>query len=95
MTTKTIKSKKARFDTRLPKEQKLYFERAAAIGGFRSLTDFIILAVQEKANKILKEYDTIIASQKDSEIFFDAITNAEKPNHELISAAKQHKEATL
>ncbi len=38
---KTIE--KARFDTRLPKEQKEYFEYAANLGGFRNLTEFIVL----------------------------------------------------
>jgi len=89
MATKIIKEEKTRFDTRLTKEQKLFFERAAAIGGFRSLTDFVILTVQEKAREIIKDEESILASQKDSEIFFDAIVNAEKPNDELISAAKE------
>ncbi len=31
----------ARFDARLPKAQKEFFEKAAFLGGFRSLTDFI------------------------------------------------------
>lgn len=89
MVTKTIKTAKARFDTRLTKEQKQFFERAATIGGFRSLSDFVILTVQEKAREIIKEEESILASQKDSEIFFDAIVNIDKPNEELIAAAKQ------
>lgn len=48
MATKEIKQDKARFDTRLSKEQKGFFELAARIGGYRSLTDFIVLTVQEK-----------------------------------------------
>src|SRR5690606_38510950 len=39
----------ARFDARLSKEQKQFFEKAAYLGGYRSLTDFVILTVQEKA----------------------------------------------
>ncbi len=88
METKEIQ--KARFDTRLPLEQKLNFERAAILGGYRSLSDFVISSVQEKAKQIIKERETILASQRDSEIFFDAITKADKPNDELISAAKQY-----
>ena len=92
MTTKEIKKQeKARFDTRLPKEQKLYFERAARIAGFRSLTDFIVLAAQEKAKKIILEKERIIASKRDSEIFFEAITNSPKANKDLINAASEYK----
>ena len=94
MEAKTKKNKRARFDARLPEEQKVFFERAARLGGFRSLTDFVIVAAQEKANQIVKENDSILASKRDQEIFFDAILNPDKPNKELRSAAKRYKEAT-
>jgi len=90
---KTINSsnEKARFDTRLSQKQKDFFERAANIGGYRSLTDFIVLTVQEKAKEIISEREQIIESQRDSEIFFDAITNASKPNKNLTEAANEYK----
>jgi len=91
MATIDLKHEKARFDTRLPKEQKKFFERAARLGGYRSLTDFVILAVQEKAKKIILEQEQIIASQKDSEIFFNAIINSPKANNNLINAANKYK----
>ena len=84
-------SDKARFDAKIPKAQKQLFEYAASLGGFRTLTDFIINAVQEKANSIIKEHDTILASEKDKEIFFDAIMNPPGPNEKLRDAAKRYK----
>ncbi len=90
MTTKTIKQDKTRFDTRLTKEQKQFFERAATIGGFRSLTDFVILTVQEKAKEIIMENENVLSSKRDCEIFFNAVIQAEAPNTELISAVKQY-----
>ncbi len=75
-----------RFDARLPKEQKQFFERAAYLGGYRNLTEFVILAVQEKAKEIIKEKELIIASERDSQIFFDAITNPGKPSKTLKKA---------
>lgn len=90
METKSIKNEKTRFDTRLPKEQKLFFEKAAQIGGFRNLTDFIISAVQEKATKIIREREIILASERDNEIFFNAILSSDKPNNELISASEEY-----
>ena len=59
--TTTIK-KQARFDTRLSIEQKQYFEKAAYLGGFRNLTDFIIHTAKEKAKQIIKENEQIIMS---------------------------------
>lgn len=90
MPSKVSNTEQARFDTRLSKEQKLFFERAATIGGYRSLTDFIILTVQEKAKAIIKENETILASEKDSEIFFDAIMNPPKPTNDLIDAVSAY-----
>jgi len=82
--------KKARFDTKLPKEQKMFFERAARLGGYRSLTDFVLFAAQQRAKEIIKEHEQVLASNRDSEIFFDAITNPGKPNKDLLSAADEY-----
>ena len=82
---------KARFDTRLPKEQKMFFERAARLGGYRSLTDFVISAAQSRAKEIIEEREQILASNRDSEIFFDAITNSIEPNDKLLTAANEYK----
>lgn len=91
MTTKELNIKNARFDTRLPKEQKVFFEKAAILGGYRNLTDFVVMAVQEKAKEIIFEKERIITSQKDSEVFFDAIMNSKTPNDELSKAADEFK----
>ena len=91
MVTREIKNEKARFDTRLPKEQKVFLERAATLGGYRNLTDFILMTAQKKAQEIISDRERVLASQKDSEIFFDAITNPDKPNNKLIEATAELK----
>jgi uncharacterized protein (DUF1778 family) len=91
MEKRLINTGKTRFDTRLPVQQKLLLEKAAALGGFSSLSDFILLTAQEKALEIIKEHELIIASQKDSEIFFEAIVNPQKPGKLLTEAAKAFK----
>lgn len=91
MATKELKQEKARFDTRLSKEQKVLFERAAQMGGYRSLSDFVVLTVQEKAKEIISEKEQILASERDSELFFNAITNSPKANKNLINAANEYK----
>jgi uncharacterized protein (DUF1778 family) len=77
----------SRFDTRLPKEQKELFEYAANLGGFRTLTEFLIFSAQQQAGNIIEKYNTILASGKDQEVFFNAITNPQKPNDRLKKAA--------
>ncbi|MDP9081856.1 MAG: DUF1778 domain-containing protein [Bacteroidota bacterium] len=91
MEKQLILSEKARFDAKIPRIQKELFEYAASLGGFRTLTDFIINAVQEKANEIIREHDTIIATEKDREIFFNAFNNPAEPNQKLIDTAKRYK----
>jgi uncharacterized protein (DUF1778 family) len=78
---------KSRFDTRLPKEQKELFEYAANLGGFRTLSEFMIFSAQQQASNIIEKYNTILASRKDQDIFFDAIINPPKPNDKLKKAA--------
>lgn len=92
---KTTNKEQARFDAKLPKEQKLLFEKAAYLGGYRSLTDFVIITVQEKAKKIINENDIIIASERDSEIFFDALTNPKAPSETLKKALEDYNDFVL
>jgi uncharacterized protein (DUF1778 family) len=84
-------SEQAKLDTRLPKQQKEFFKKASVLGGYRNLSDFIIQAAQEKAKEIIMEREQIIASERDSEVFFKAIMNPLKPNNSLRKAAGQYK----
>ena len=80
-----------RFDARLPIEQKKFFEYAANLGGFRTLTEFIIYSAQQQATTIVEKQNTILASNKDRELFFKALLNPAKPNKELKKAAARFK----
>jgi uncharacterized protein (DUF1778 family) len=91
MEKQLTKPGKARFDAKIPIEQKELFEYAASLGGFRTLTDFIINSVQEKANAIIYEHKNIIASERDREIFFDAIMSPAGPNQKLQDTAQLYK----
>jgi uncharacterized protein (DUF1778 family) len=84
---------KSRFDTRLPKEQKELFEYAANLGGFRTLSEFVIFSAQQQASNIIEKYNSILASRKDQEIFFNAIVNPQKPTDRLKKAAGRFNKA--
>jgi len=77
---------KTRFDTRLPAAQKEFFEYAARLGGFRSLTEFILFSAQEQATKIIEKQNIIISSKEDQETFFNALINPPEPNEALREA---------
>jgi uncharacterized protein (DUF1778 family) len=80
----------ARFDARLTRMQKALFEQAARIKGFKSLSEFVIHSTQEAATRIIEKQNTILASEKDKAVFFDALKNPPKPNKALIAAQKHY-----
>jgi uncharacterized protein (DUF1778 family) len=82
-----VKHEKARLEFKCSKEQKELFELATSLGGYRTVTEFIINTVMEKASNIVKAQDTFLASQRDKEIFFHALLNPGEPNEELKKAA--------
>jgi uncharacterized protein (DUF1778 family) len=81
---------KARFDTRLTKEQKKLFEYAAHLGGFRNLTDYFINVLMERSAIIIEKHNAILKSKRDNKIFFDAVTAEIEPNKALKSAALKY-----
>lgn len=80
----------ARLDLRIPRKQKDYFEQALEIGGFRSLTDFVIRAVSEKAEAIMEKHNNWLSSEDDRKVFFNALVNPPAPNNKLKQAMKKH-----
>ena len=82
---------KARFDTRLSRDKKLMIEKAALLGGYKNLSDFVVTTVCEKAQAIIQKSETILSSQRDNEVFFDALVNPPEPNKALRSAVSQYK----
>jgi len=85
-----MKTDTARFDTRLSKEQKELFEYAANLGGYRTLTEFVITSAKVKADEIVERHRSIVTSKKDQRIFFDAILNPPAPGKRLSAAAKRY-----
>jgi uncharacterized protein (DUF1778 family) len=86
-------SQSARLELRVTKQKKNFFEEIAMIGGFKSLSEFIVHTVDEQAKVIAEEHKKILASQKDNRIFFDALMNPPKPNLALKKAFKKYNEA--
>jgi len=85
-----MKTGTARFDTRLSKAQKDLFEYAANLGGYRTLTEFVITSAQHKADEIVERHRSVLASSKDQKIFFEAILNPPAPAKRLSAAAKRY-----
>jgi len=84
-------TKSARFEARITEDQKAIFLRAAALGGHRTLTEFVIESAQEKANAIIRDHDILSLTAKDKRTFVDALLNPPEPNAKLKQAAKRYK----
>ena len=85
-----LKTEQARFDARLTKSQKEFFELAARISGFKSLSEFVIHSTQQVADNIVGKHNAILANEEDRKIFFDALINPPKPNKALKEAARHY-----
>jgi|WetSurMetagenome_2_1015567.scaffolds.fasta_scaffold215901_2 uncharacterized protein (DUF1778 family) len=81
-----------RFDTRISIEQKAYLEKAARLGGYKTLSEFILSSAKNTADQIIEKNDLILATEKDREVFFHALLHPAKPNARLKKAAHRYKE---
>ncbi len=79
---------KARIDLRLPVAQKELFERAAMLGGYRNLTDFILASLQKNAERVVEEKNTMVLTDNDAKIFFEALSNPPAPTAYALEAVK-------
>ena len=84
----------ARFDTRMPLEQKKLLEHAAVLSGYKTLAAFILHAAKAEAEKIVEKHNTIIASERDSKVFFNAVMKPPLPNNNLKKALADYKSLT-
>lgn len=81
---------KARFDARLTQQQKQLFEQAAAAAGFKTLSDFVLQAAQEKAIAVLSQQQHLVLTAEAQKRFFDLIENPPEPNEYLKAAWKEY-----
>ncbi len=91
----TSEIKRSRFELRLTEEEKLFFEKASQLAGYKTLSSFVVSAIREYATKIIKEKEQILISQKEKELFFNAIFSDIEPNESLKKASKKYFENKL
>ncbi len=80
-----------RIEIRLSVKQKEYLEFASRLGGYKSLSDFILTSALNEANLIVTRHRTILASTADKDIFFAALLEPDKPNVQLKGAADRYR----
>jgi uncharacterized protein (DUF1778 family) len=88
---KALVNKDERIELRVSSTDKRIFKRAQKLSGDKSFSSFIVRIVKKEAEEIVAKNDRIIATEKDRQVFFDAVFNNTKPNQNLIAAAERYK----
>jgi uncharacterized protein (DUF1778 family) len=83
-TNKAVKD--ARLEARVTIEQKQLMERAAGLRG-QNLTEFIISTLAEAAVQIVKDGEFIELTNRDRQVFADALLNPLPPSSQAVADA--------
>jgi hypothetical protein len=88
METQLVKDK--RIELRLSESEKEIFQKAQELSGEKSLSSFVVRIVKKEAEAIVANRNKVLASERDREIFFNAVFAELEPNQNLREAAKRH-----
>lgn len=83
--------KRGRFNARLTNEQKLLFERAAALYGL-SVSQFVMSSAQRAAEQAIRDHEVIALSARDSLAVMEALLRPAPANDALRRAVAQHRD---
>ena len=80
-----------RLEARVTAEQKERYERAARLQG-RTLTDFMLGALEAAASQAIREHEILTLSARDSLTFVRAILDPPDPSPSVLEAARRYRE---
>ena len=80
----------ARIEARIAPDALAVVRRAAEIQG-RSVSDFVVAAAQEAAQKVVAEIEVIRLSREAQEQFVSLLLNPPPPADALLRALKRHR----
>ena len=83
--------KTARLEARITPDLQALLRRAAELDG-RSVTDFVITAAHEAAQRRIEDAQVIRLSLEDQQAFVEAILNPPEPTPALRRAFRHHRE---
>jgi uncharacterized protein (DUF1778 family) len=87
----TARQRGERLEARVSADQKELIERAACVQG-RTVTDFVINALQEAARKAIEDSTVWRLSQDQQKAFVEALMNPPAPNPNLRAARQRYQE---
>lgn len=87
---KRSSARTTRLEARISSEALAVVRRAAEIQG-RSLSDFVVSAAQEAAQRAIEDAHILRLAIEDQQLLADAILNSPEPNEALRRAAAAHR----
>jgi uncharacterized protein (DUF1778 family) len=76
----------ARLDMRLNKEVKAKAEKASALLGLKSLTEYVVNLIDENSTKVIKEYESMTVENDIFDQFMRTCEEITPPNKSLTDA---------
>jgi uncharacterized protein (DUF1778 family) len=76
----------ARLDLRLDEQIKAKAEKASALLGLKSLTDYVVRLMDEDSTQVIDKYKSITTEDSAFDRFYAACEKAKAPNKALLSA---------
>jgi len=77
----------ARLDIRLNPDIKAKAEKASALLGVRSLTEYIVRLIDENSTKVIQQHESMTVSNDMFDNFIQICENLHAPNKKLVDAA--------
>lgn len=95
MTAKTDRPlREERLGFRVDEATKALIERAAQLER-RKLTDFCMTAMTDAARRTIAAHETLVLSDRDRAVFFDALVNPPAPSERLLRAFADHERRVI
>ena len=81
-----------RIDMRLDEAVKVAAEKAAALTGMKSLTEYVVRLIEKDAEQVIRDHESITLKDDVFDRFITACDAAEAPNKNLREAMELAKE---
>jgi len=81
-----------RIDMRLDEAIKLKAEKASALLGYKSLTEYVVRLMDEKSTEVIAQHQSIVVDNDVFDMFWNACNKTVQPNKALADASQFAKE---
>lgn len=78
----------SRIDMRIDESVKAAAEKAAALEGMKSLTEYVVRLIEKDSRRVIKEHEAITVENDVFDRFMQACDAAKAPNKKLVTAKR-------